>query len=242
MINKIQWHIFSIFCFALYTTQSAHATQNTSIEWFHQSVNLARYANNISQGFLRAINKNKWGESYIGVAYDLDNKSNDLVTYTDKQVSPILGHQSKVLFQSFRTYFEVRDVNRLGGFPDNRASQDNELRFGSLGYDIKHSSLFFNEWYFNFFYSQLYDHKSIFQGWNKTGLRWKQWDIFNEILVDSFDFTKQEQFTVDARPGIRFQKRYNQVTIQIFTQKVIPIDHSGRQQETRSTLVLYILI
>lgn len=212
---------------------------NIQVSFYGQSVHLARYENIITQGFLRLDNQKQGFDLYAGIYYDNDTSSDEKITYTDKQASPFLGIQSKLILKTSRFYAEVRDVNRLGEFPDDREINTYELRPGLLGYNRTFYSNFFTEWYYNLFYSKLYDEKFIFQGWHKNGIKLGWLHFFNEILADSFDFTKQEQFTVDARPGLRMEYQSNKILIQLMSQYLIPIDHSGRQKEIRSTLVLF---
>lgn len=230
--------MLKIIGFLLILTNSARADFKASL--YHQSVNIPKYENVISQGFLRLDYQEESYDIYGALYYDTDTQSDKDQTYTDKQISPALGIQSKILVFNSRVYGEIRDVNRQGKFSDERSNKDSEARFGAIGYDMKSYSSLFTEWYYNLFYSKLYDDQIILQAWHKHGFTYKYFSVFNEILIDSFDLTKQEQSTVDTRPGLRLQLKTNSYLIQLLTQYLIPIDNSGRDNEIRSTLVLYI--
>ena len=247
ILKKILFVTFNIIFFSTFNLASGNSG-SPRVSLYAQDVYLEKYENNIFQGILRIDFFQDNFDYYVGLYYDDDTKSNGQITYTDQQISPLIGIQSKLLFPSFptRLFIEARDVNRIGSFPDNRAQQDNEVRIGSLGYNFTNfgKTNFFNEYYYALFYSHLYDQKILVQGWDKIGYRlssdYYHLDLFNELLGDSFDLTKQEQMTADFRPGMRLQMVKRHLNVQLLLQHLIPIDESGRPNENRATLVLYL--
>ena len=218
-------------------TSVAHGKLTTS--FYHQSVYLEKYTDLINQGQFKVLKSHEHYDLYLGLNYDFDNKSDKTVTYTDQQINPLIGMQSKVYWYS-KLFSEYRGVYRQGEFFDDRTKTTNDLRVGVLGYNKINYDKAFQEFYYVIFYSSLYNDQVILQGWHKHGLMLNGFDLFNELYVDSFDITKSRQFTTDLRPGVRFSKRFSQSSIQLLFQRLIPIDQSGRSNESRATLVYYI--
>jgi hypothetical protein len=219
----------------------ASASAEIGLSYYHQMVHLGNSGNTISQGLFRVNFQSDYYRLYAGLYLDTDTQSNNDITFTDQQVSPLVGIESKVKIYS-RLYAEVRDINRVGEFPDNRASQTDELRFGAIGYNYEiYNSLIFTEWYYNVFFSHLYDDKFIIQFWHKHGFSYGNLSLFNELLVDSFDLTSDASSVKDFRPGLRYKYSGNShYSIQFLIQHTIPIDEKDRKQETRGSLIAFL--
>lgn len=232
---------FFCLCMVFLTSFVAHGVE---LDFFSQTVNLKKFQNIVTQNRLRVLESKENLDLYLGLWWDDDQRTNKKEAYTDSQFSPLVGIQSKLLGNSWmysRAFFEGRQVNRLGDFPDDRARATYDLRAGLLGYGFKNWDAFFFENYYAFFYTRLYGERFILQGWSKQGLRFfEHFDLFNEFLVDTFDLTRDTDSTFDLRPGLRVEYRMKNFTVQLLHQWIhhfSNIKFSGRNEQ-RSTLVL----
>lgn len=233
--------MFGVILFVL----SAVARAQWSTDLFVQSVHLHKFDNTIMQGFVHVKHPWKNIEPYAGVWFDQDTKTGKKEAYTDAQVSPVVGVKTQLFGASFvpsRAFSELRFVQRTVTFPDERAHSDWEARVGLLGYDfITPKAPFFFEHYYALFYTRLYDDRVILQGWTRQGIRqWEHADIFNEILVDTFDQSRGRDATIDWRPGVRVLGVVGQLNVQLLHQYLHHFSNlafAGRSEQ-RTTLVL----
>lgn len=198
--------------FALTSPQSYAGRFNLNI--FSQTVYLGDAKDLITQNVVRGeYTWKEWlGNTYAGVYYDNDTKSDATITYTDKQLSPLIGHQTPYLFGiPVRFYTEFRKVDRIGDFWDRRKDKTSDIRAGFLGYDFVDFKHQFLEWYGTFFYTSLYDHDFILQAWIKHGKRFGiskvegvAFDILHELNADRNQFIKNNNGYYNYRPGLRF--------------------------------------
>lgn len=214
-------------------------------ELFSQNVYLHKYNNPITQDQLTVYYKLKHFESYGGVWFETDKKSDAEVTYTDAQISPLLGLRSHVFGNDWilnRLFAETRLIHRTKPFFDDRVRTTYEIRGGILGYgDKRFKNSFFFENYYAFFYTRLYGERGIFQGWARQGYALhKHFEIINEIFADTFDLTRDNDATFDWRPGARLRLDLDRGTFQLIYQRLYHfsnVDISGRN-ESRTTLVI----
>lgn len=212
-------------------------------ESFVQGVHLHKFDNTILQGFVHTQREHSWGMAYVGAWFDQDQKTTGQGVFTDSQVSPLIGLKSQLLAEQFvpsRLFVEIRAVLRTEAFPDQRDRFAGEARGGLLGYDrLNPTSYLFFEHYYALFYTHLYNSRVIFQGWSKQGVSFGNWDLFNEIFVDTFDFTRGQDATTDLRPGVRWSLRREKFTLQLLHQYLhhfSNLNFAGRSEQ-RSTLV-----
>lgn len=215
------------------------------VEFYSQTVYLHKFHNPITQNRLILRKTFQTWDIYGGLWLDQDRKTNKDASFTDSQVSPLLGIHSHVyglpwLYSRF--FLEGRWVNRTESFPDKRMKSTYELQGGLIGYGLlRLNSSFFLEQYYAAFFSRLYGEKFIFQGWSKQGFRfWNRLDFFNEVFVDTFDQTRDRDGTLDLRPGVRVLHHFKEGSIQLMHQSVYHftnINFAGRS-EGRTTFVL----
>lgn len=218
-------------------------------EFYSQTVMLHQYADNpITQNKFSLIREGKNLDWYAGVWFDHDVQSDADQTYTDAQISPLIGLRSKVFGNEWmysRFFLEGRLVHRTKAFVDERPRTTYELRPGLMGYGLKlWENRFFLENYYALFFSRLYDERVIFQGWARQGIRvWKPIELFNEIFADTFDLTRDTDASFSLRPGIRLRWDFEKGSFQLLHQRIhhfTNLDFNGRN-ESRSTLVLGVL-
>lgn len=214
-------------------------------EFYSQNVYLHKYKNMVSQNLLTLAKDLGELETYGGLWFEHDDKTDAKESYVDAQVSPLLGLRSKVFGNEWmysRAFTEGRLVHRTKPFPDDRVRTTYEARAGIVGYGLKlWDSPFFLENYYSLFYTRLYGDRIIFQGWARQGLRFfKHWEILNEFFVDTFDFTRDSDATYDLRPGVRFRYDFKGGSLQLIHQRLhhfSNLSFSGRN-ESRTTLVI----
>lgn len=225
-----------------FLSQRAHSQWKT--ESFMQGVHLHKFDNTILQGFVHAQREHSWGTPYVGVWFDQDQKTSAQGVFTDSQASPLIGVKTKPYVQDVlptMLFVEFRAVMRTEDFPDGRERFTGEARAGLLSYDkLNLTSFVFLEHYYALFYTHLYNSRVIFQGWNKQGINYKSFDLFNEVFADTFDFTRGQDATVDLRPGLRWSLRGDKFSLQLMHQYLYHFSNlsfAGRN-EHRSTVVL----
>lgn len=214
-------------------------------ELYSQTVYLHKFNNVVTQNKLVLRKNLKAMDIYGGMWLDQDQKTGADIAYTDAQISPLAGVRSDVFGTTAlysRLFLEGRWVNRTVSFPDDRVKSTYEVQGGLIGYGIKNfTSDFFLEQYYALFFSRLYGEKIILQGWSKQGFNLGNYlDLFNEIFVDTFDQTRERDGTLDLRPGVRLEHRFEQATIQLMHQYLYHftnIEFAGRN-EARTTLVV----
>lgn len=233
-----------IVIFLLLGLFSGSALSQWQTESFMQAVHLHKFDNTIVQGFVHTQREHSWGIPYVGVWFDQDQKTPGGGVFTDSQVSPLVGLKTNIYAQNIlptRLFVEFRAVVRTEDFPDERQRFTGEARTGLLGYDkLNLKSFLFLEHYYALFYTHLYNSRVIFQGWSKQGVSYHSWDLFNEFFIDTFDFTRDQDATVDLRPGIRWSLRREKYTLQLMHQYLYHfanLNFAGRT-EHRSTVVL----
>jgi len=214
-------------------------------EFYSQNVYLHKYKNLVTQNLLTISKDAGVLETYGGVWFEHDDKTDAKESYVDAQISPLVGLRSKVFGNEWmysRIFAETRLVHRTKPFPDERARTTYEARGGVVGYGLKlWDSPFFLENYYSLFYTRLYGDRIIFQGWARQGLRFlKHFEVLNEFFVDTFDLTRDSDATYDLRPGIRFRYDFKGGSFQLIHQRLhhfSNLSFSGRN-ESRSTAVL----
>lgn len=214
-------------------------------EFYSQTVYLYKFGNPITQNKLTLIKENKDFDLYGGIWLDQDAKTNEEEAYTDSMVAPLVGARSKVFGPGWlfsRLFLETRYVYRTTSFPDDREKETYEARGGILGYGyIENKSSLFLENYYALFYTHLYGGKTIAQGWARQGVRIaSEFDLFNEIFIDTFDQTRDQDGTLDLRPGVRWILPVKNLNIQLIHQLLYHftnLEFSGRY-EMRSTLIV----
>lgn len=214
-------------------------------ELFMQTVHLHKFHDTIAQGFVHTGKDVGQLRVYGGVWFDQDTKTGRKEAFTDAQISPLAGVRSQLFFEKWlpsRAFGEFRFVQRTVNFPDKRTHQDWEARAGFLGYDfVSFNSPFFLEHYYALFYTRIYGGRILLQGWQRQGLRfWEHFDVFNDVMVDTFDQTRGRDGTLDLRPGVRLFWRGQVTSVQLLHQYVhhfANIAFAGRN-EHRTTLVL----
>ena len=213
-------------------------------DFYSQTVYLHKFENLITQNRLNFIEEKWHYEPYAGIFWDSDQKTDEDEAFTDAQISPYLGVRTKVWGNEWmysRLFSELRLVHRTKSFPDDRARTTYEGRIGLYGHALKPMlSPGFLENYYAIFYSKIYGGKLIFQGWARQGLRFRKFDLFNEIFGDTFDQTRDRQGTLDLRPGLRYNIDFKGGGIQLIYQWIhhfTNLEFAGRN-ESRSTLVI----
>lgn len=226
----------------------ASLPQGARAQWltesFIQAVHLHKFDNTIVQGFVHTQREHSWGAPYVGVWFDQDQKTAADGVFTDSQVAPVLGVKTTPFAMTVlptRFFAELRGVVRTEDFPDDRDRSAIEGRLGALGYDkILFQHPLFLEHYYALFYTHLYGSRVILQGWSKQGVSYKSFDLFNEVFVDTFDFTRGQDATIDLRPGLRWTYQRKGFTLQALHQYLYHFSNlsfAGRN-EHRTTLVV----
>lgn len=215
-----------------------------SKEIFSQSVYLHRFGNPVTQNRVIVANERENFDTYFGAWFEHDRKSDAEVTYTDSQISPLLGIRTRAFGNEWmftRAFAEARLVHRTRSFFDDRERTTYEARGGLLGYGLKvWKDFYFIENYYSAFYTRLYNDRMIFQGWARQGLRFfGHFEVLNEVFVDTFDFTRDSDSTFDLRPGVRLRWDFSGGGIQLLHQRLhhfSNLEFSGRN-ESRTSLV-----
>ena len=218
-----------------------------SKEIFSQSVYLHRFGNPVTQNRVIVAKESQRFDVYLGAWFEHDSKSNADVTYTDSQISPLVGIRSRSLGNEWmfsRFFAETRLVHRTRSFFDDRARTTYEVRGGLLGYGMKlWNDTFFLENYYSAFYTRLYNDRFIFQGWARQGLRFvKHLEFFNEFFLDTFDLTRDTDSSFDLRPGVRLRYDFAGGGIQLIHQRIhhfSNLEFSGRNESRTSLVVGY---
>jgi hypothetical protein len=218
---------------------------------FSQSLYLGKAHNLISQSFFRGDydwSKTDLGQSYLGIYWDTDTRSDSTITYTDKQITPYLGHQSNNLFGlPIRAFAELRMVDRTGLFPDNRTDKITETRFGLIGHKFSYvGERQFLEGYGALFYSSLYSDEVLFLGWLKHGVRYSDviknmsLDFLHELSFELNRFVQPNNTYVDYLPGMRFGLFKPGWQIYLHQQYAITVQErpGNRNPELRTMLVI----
>lgn len=214
-----------------------------SYDFYSQTVSLYKFNNVVTQNRMRALSERSHYELYAGIWWDDDQRTGKKEAFTDAQISPLVGIQSKLFGNNWmysRAFAEGRQINRLGPFPDDRKMQSYDVRVGFIGYGLQEYQNIFVENYYAFFYTRLYGDRLILQGWSKQGIKFGRLSFFNELMIDTFDFTRDSDASFDARPGIRFEYRLSNFTLQLLHQWIYHFSNirfSGRNEQ-RSTLVI----
>lgn len=238
-LSLFKWGVI----FTLLTIPALGAT-TWNYEVYSQTVFLKKFDNVVTQNRVIALNSFEDFQFYGGLWWEGDQKTGPKEAFTDSQLSPLAGIQSRLVGSDWlysRLFFEGRFVHRTTSFPDDRERSAYEVRAGALGYGLWESEKkLFLENYYALFYTRLYGDRLIFQGWSKQGARiGKHFDIFNEVFVDTFDLTRDSDASFDLRPGLRASWRFSQGTVQLMHQWLhhfSNLEFSGRNEQ-RTTLV-----
>lgn len=213
-------------------------------EIYSQSIYLHKYSNPITQNKVSLNKKTTLFDYYVGAFIDHDKKTNGEEVYTDAQISPLVGIQSKIFNWKIlynRFFLESRYIHRTKSFTDDRPKEEYEVRLGLMGHrllDFKNN--FFIENYYAYFFTRMYDERFIFQGWARQGARYNYLDIFSEVFWDTFDQTRGRDGTLDWRPGLRLHHTIKNFHVQLIHQWLhhfSNLNFSGRN-EHRTTLVM----
>jgi hypothetical protein len=235
---------FSLSIFLLLSLTAPASADRWSNEFYSQSVYLHRFGNPVTQNRVIVAKEMKSYDVYLGAWFEHDSKSDGDVTYTDSQISPLIGIRSSAMGNEWmfsRFFAETRLVHRTRSFFDDRERTTFEARGGLLGYGMKmwDESLFLEN-YYSAFYTRLYNDRFIFQGWARQGIRLvKHLEFFNEIFLDTFDFTRDADSTFDLRPGVRLRYDFAGGGVQLIHQRLhhfSNLEFSGRN-ESRTSLV-----
>lgn len=212
-------------------------------EFYSQTVYLHKFDNPITQNRLLLVKPWQKVEIFGGGWLDYDQKTDSDEAYTDAQFSPMAGARSLVLGPNWllsRAFAEARYVYRIKSFPDERPKETYDFRVGLMGYGFQDFSPLFLEHYYALFYTRLYGERVIFQGWTKEGFRFfKNWDVFNEFFVDTFDLTRDNDPTFDLRPGARYTYFFHGGSAQLvhqFLYHFTNLEFSGRSEQ-RTALI-----
>lgn len=240
-LKSIFFFIMSLLALYLYSDSNTVLAFDTEI--YSQTTYLHKFRNPITQNKI-VLHENVRGVNvYGGVYFDYDAKSGVSLTYTDAQVSPLIGVQSKVYGWDFlynRLFLESRYVHRIKSFPDERTKETYEVRAGVIGYGLTTVKEFlFFENYYSFFFSRLYDERFLIQGWARQGMRMDFFDVFNEFFYDSFDQTRGRDGSFDLRPGVRLHHQFAKGSVQLIHQYLYHLSNlafAGRN-EHRTSLV-----
>lgn len=241
-MNIVKTTLAVIFTLAVFFFSEAKAM---NYELYSQTTYLHKFSDPITQNKFVISDERLGHEIYGGFYLDFDSKTNSEEGYTDAQIAPLVGVQSKIFGNEWlysRYFLEGRFVHRLKAFPDDRARSTYDLRAGLLGYGLKElGSRFFLENYYAAFYTRLYGEKVILQGWTRQGLKIvSNLEVFNEFFGDTFDQTRDREGTFDLRPGARLVWRFQGGSVQLIHQwlyHMSNVDVSGRNEE-RSSLIL----
>ena len=210
------------------------------LDVYSQNVYFNQADNFISQTSIKYVRPIKNFETYLGVYIDTDTKSGSSEIYTDKQVSPFFGLQSKLLSRTipFRFFGQIYSVNRLAPLPKSRTKHLTEYRVGALAYDLIETKNLFHEYYGAIIYSHIYEQKVIYQGWYKLGKNIeKTFDAFLELNLDSFNLNQNEESTLDFRPGLRKDFKFKNSKLSLIGNYLLPINNENQEQEFRASII-----
>ena len=130
--------------------------------------------------------------------------------------------------------------------PGMNLSCTSDFRLGALTYNFFDFSSQFLETYAALFYSTLYDHDGIFQGWLRHGKRFTlgpeilKFDLLHELTFDLNRFVQPNNTYIDYKPGARIVLFGPTFQLSLMQQYAITlVERDGNRSPEWRTLLVY---